>query len=92
MKMSNSIQFFDRKKDIRFAYTLIAPSLIVIFSLLGYPLVFAFLQSLQEVTALKPQGVFIGFQNYITVLNEPLAVTGSIIDCIIAIVLEIGVL
>lgn len=89
MKMSNSMQFFDRKKDIRFAYTLIAPSLIVIFSLLGYPLVFAFLQSLQEVTALKPQGVFIGFQNYITVLNEPLFLT-SLLRSFIFVVFSLG--
>lgn len=75
IKMLNPIQFFDSKKDLRFAYTLIAPALIVILSLLGYPLVFAFLQSLQEVTVLNQQGVFIGFQNYITALNESLFLT-----------------
>jgi len=73
--MFNPIQVFDSKKNIRFAYTLIAPTLIVILSLLGYPLVFAFRQSLQEVTALKPQGIFIGLQNYIIALNEPLFLT-----------------
>lgn len=56
----------------RFAYTLIAPTLLVIGLLLGYPLLFALLQSFQEVTVFQPRGVFIGIDHYVRAFSDRL--------------------
>lgn len=60
----------DNPKDVRFAYSLLSPTVLVIAVLLGYPLIYAFIQSFQEVTVYDPEGTFIGLEHYITAFSD----------------------
>lgn len=60
-----------RNKDVRFAYTLISPTFLVIALLLGFPLVYALVQSFQHVSVYAPAGEFIGLDNYREAFADP---------------------
>ncbi len=60
-----------RGKELRFAYGLISPTFVVIMLLLGFPLVYAFVQSFQHVTVYDPAGEFIGLGNYREAFSDP---------------------
>ncbi|MDT8303438.1 MAG: sugar ABC transporter permease [Sedimentisphaerales bacterium] len=60
-----------RSKDIRFAYSLISPTFLVIIGLLGFPLIYAIIQSFQKVTVYEPAGTFIGIENYLEAFADP---------------------
>ncbi|MBW6454912.1 MAG: sugar ABC transporter permease [Trueperaceae bacterium] len=62
---------YDKPAAWRFSYLLILPGLIVILTMLGIPLVYAFVQSLYRVDLLRPGTPFVGLQNYVTVFNSP---------------------
>ncbi|MCC3144057.1 sugar ABC transporter permease [Halanaerobium sp. Z-7514] len=55
--------------DDKIAYTFILPSFIIIVSMLGYPMIFAFNQSFQDVTVFN-EGSYIGLTNYINAFQD----------------------
>lgn len=77
-------------KDTRFAYSLIAPALLVILLMLGYPLVLAFMQSFTESTVREPDGPFIGIEHYIDAFQDPIFL-GSMGRSLIFVAFSLGV-
>ncbi|MEX2502998.1 MAG: sugar ABC transporter permease [Trueperaceae bacterium] len=61
---------YDKPAAWRFSYLLILPGLFVILTMLGIPLVYAFVQSLYDVDLLRPGTPFVGLQNYVDVLSS----------------------
>ena len=58
--------------DTKFAYLLLAPSLILLAALIGYPMLYNMYISVLDVPVnpRKPS-VFVGLDNYISVLTDP---------------------
>lgn len=52
-------------------YGLIAPVLVFMIIVYGYPLLLTFKYSFQEVSLIGNENVFVGFRNYIRVLSDP---------------------
>ena len=53
------------------SYGLIAPVMIFMLVVYGYPLLLTFKYSFQEVSLIGSENVFVGFRNYIKVLTDP---------------------
>ena len=65
----------ERKRDLLTGYAFILPALIFMVALIGYPTVYNFIISFQDVTAATLAGrshPFIGFGNYESILSDPL--------------------
>lgn len=62
---------WDKPAAWRFSYLLILPTLFVIATMLGIPLVYAVVQSFYRVELLTPGTPFVGFQNYREILSLP---------------------
>lgn len=60
------------KKTRSLAIAFVAPALLVLAAILGWPLVSAVLLSLQDVKTIGSQGQWIGFANYANVLSNPM--------------------
>lgn len=60
------------KKTRSLAIAFVAPALLVLAAILGWPLVSAVLLSLQDVKTIGSQGQWIGFTNYANVLSNPM--------------------
>lgn len=60
------------KKTRSLAIAFVAPALLVLAAILGWPLVSAVLLSLQDVRTIGSQGQWIGFTNYSNVLSNPM--------------------
>jgi len=61
-----------RRTDTQFAYLLLAPSLILLLVLIGYPMIYNIIISFQKVPLNpKMESTFIGLDNYISVLKDP---------------------
>ncbi|MDX3924279.1 MAG: sugar ABC transporter permease [Shinella sp.] len=58
-------------KSQALAIAFVAPALLVLAAILGWPLVSAVLLSLQDVKTIGSQGQWIGFQNYAGVISNP---------------------
>ena len=55
-----------------FGFGLTLPALLVTLVLLGYPLVYSFWVSLHRVTLGSPKWTFVGLDNYVAILRDPL--------------------
>ncbi|MFO7165267.1 MAG: sugar ABC transporter permease, partial [Mycolicibacterium hassiacum] len=61
----------DTRSERRLAYLLIAPAVILMIAVTGYPICYAVWLSLQRYNLAEPDDVeFVGLQNYITVLTD----------------------
>ena len=60
------------KKTRSLAIAFVAPALLVLAAILGWPLVSAVLLSLQDVRTIGSQGQWVGFANYSNVLSNPM--------------------
>lgn len=61
----------DKKSERRLAFLLIAPAVILMVAVTGYPIVYAVWLSLQRYNLATPNDVeFVGLENYITVLSD----------------------
>ncbi|MHB1135027.1 MAG: carbohydrate ABC transporter permease [Chloroflexota bacterium] len=58
-------------RDYALAYLMIAPSLLVLLGLIAYPFLRAMLLAVQS-QPIGGEGKFVGFQNYITLFNDPI--------------------
>lgn len=65
------MKFKYNKKTNLFAYSLLAPTLIILVGLVGYPMVYNFFISFQKVP-INPnqQSTFIGWENYVDVISD----------------------
>lgn len=61
---------YDKPAAWRFSYLLIVPTILVIGTMLGVPLVYAIIQSFFRVELLTPGTPFVGFQNYVNVFTD----------------------
>lgn len=63
--------FKTRRSDTQFAYLLLAPSLLLLLVLIGYPMVYNIFISFQKVPINpKMESTFVGFENYRSVLTD----------------------
>ena len=60
------------QKSRSLAFAFVAPALLVLAAILGWPLVSAVLLSLQDVRTIGSQGQWVGFTNYSTVISNPM--------------------
>lgn len=60
------------QKSRSLAFAFVAPALLVLAAILGWPLVSAVLLSLQNVRTIGSQGQWVGFTNYSTVISNPM--------------------
>ena len=60
-----------RERRDWFLFFLSLPALIVVFLVIGLPLVYSLVLSLHRINMLTHRWVFVGLQNYLTVLPQP---------------------
>lgn len=86
----------DRASQRRLAYLLIAPAVILMLAVTGYPIIYAVWLSLQRYNLAQPDDIaFVGLDNYVTVLSDrywwtALAVTAAITLVSVAIEFALG--
>ena len=63
-----------RRRDrpsIRLPFLLTLPTLLVVFVVIGIPLVYSLALSLHRINMLTQQWIFVGLQNYVDILPDP---------------------
>lgn len=86
-------QSYDKKETV-VGYIFVLPGLIFMLMMIGYPVIYNFILSFQNVTAMNvrsPVREFIGFQNYITALQSdvmPLAVRNTFLYTVMCIIIQ----
>jgi ABC-type sugar transport system permease subunit len=59
-----------RRREIRLAYLLLLPAVLLVFGIIGYPAAWELWLSLTNAAALRPAAAFVGLQNYIGLLGS----------------------
>jgi multiple sugar transport system permease protein len=59
------------REQVRLAFLLVGPSMLIILGLTFVPIFFAFYLSLHEISLLRPGATFIGLGNYWTMVQDP---------------------
>ncbi|MEM7024499.1 MAG: ABC transporter permease subunit, partial [Pseudomonadota bacterium] len=74
MSRSTALAAAGRRRDqpsIRLPFLLTLPTLLVVFVVIGIPLVYSLALSLHRINMLTQQWIFVGLQNYIDILPDP---------------------
>lgn len=77
----------DRQAQRRLAYLLIAPAVVLMLAVTGYPIVYAFWLSLHRYNLASPADTaFVGFSNYATILSDKYWWTAFFVTLIITVI------
>jgi ABC-type sugar transport system permease subunit len=60
-----------RRREIRLAYVLLLPAVLLVAGIIGYPAAWELWLSLTNAATLRPAAAFVGLQNYISLLRAP---------------------